>query len=463
MPTELTRRGALRACGLVATGGIAVGRGSAAVSGSAADAATANRRFVPSDHGFGFRNWGSTSRYFEEPAAPPTAEVRALVRREWREEATTTLGIDTTGLPRGVTDALARQLRASVAQRAGTNGHCYGMTLAAQAYHRDPKSIPVDRPRAAGIEHPTEPLDSPEAPVYDEIVARQADQFLRFRSWIARLAILRPAWLDQAAVLRDVRGVVDATGSASVVVFDDSLTAHQVLAHRVEPLDDGYRVHVYDPNRSAATHANSPPSIRFARRGDDLVMQPYGEYTGMVYSRYDQIERTTGRDRAGPLDHFTVDADAIRGGTFPIAQVAVDSDDVAVAVVGPDEGEPIGRLRGRHMDRGRGRFPRIRTCYGAVPGGYRIRLLANADTEYELRALIADEEDTRVDASRTGALTTGDVHEYSLTVATDGDSALRRQSANDRRSTAFTAGVIAGSAAGVGATLAVRRARESDE
>ena len=460
MPTELTRRGALRACGLVATGGITVGRGSAAVSGSADDDAVANGRFVPSDHGFGFRNWGSTSRYFEEPAAPPTTEVRTLVRREWREAATTTLGMDTTGLPRGVTDALARQLRASVAQRAGTNGHCYGMTLAAQAYHSDPESIPVDRPRAARIEHPTEPLDSPEAPVYDEIVARQADQFLRFRSWIARLAILRPAWLDQAAVLRDVRRVVDATGSASVVVFDDSWTAHQVLAHRVEQLGDGYTVQVYDPNRAAATYVNSQPSIRFVRRGGDLVMQPYGEYTGMVYSRYDQIERTTDRGRAGPLDHFTVDKDAIRGGVFPIAQVVVDSDDVAVTVIGPDEGEPMGRLRGRHMDRSRGRFPRIRTCYGAVPGEYRVRLLANADTEYELRALIADERDTRVDTSRTGVLTAGDVHEYDLTVATNDGSALRRQS-TDHRSAALAAG--AGAAAGVGATLAVRRARERDE
>ena len=454
MSGGLTRRRALRTAGALALGTVvAPGRGSARSRG---------RQFDPTRHGFGFRNWGTETQYFEIPPDPEPATVRNRVREGWRSRATAALGVDTTELPHAVTDAIARQIRTAIVQRAGTNGHCYGMSLAARAYFRRPESIPVDRAEASDIEHPTIPFDRPEAPVYEEIVARQADQFFRFRAWLARLAVLAPSWVDQAAVLRDVQTVVETTGAASVVLFDGSLSVHQVVAHRVEPTADGIRVHVYDPNRRASTYANREAMLQFRSDGDRLSMEPYDNYTGLLYTQYDQIERATERERTGPIDHFRVDRGTVLDSLFPLVQVAVDSDELTLAVTGPADCPPVDRIRGRAMDRSRGAFPRLRTCYGAVTGTYRIRLFADGDADYELRTTVADREATRLDAVRTGRATAGDLHEYELIVAKDGVTRVRRPAEN-RRSTALVGalGGAAGVAVGAGAAIAAGRARRS--
>ncbi|MFB9826003.1 hypothetical protein [Halobaculum roseum] len=393
--------------------------------------------------------------YFEPPPDPSPADVRERVRDRWHDRAQASLRIDTTGLPSGVVDAIATQIRAAVIQRAGTNGHCYGMVLSAQAYFEDPESIPVDEEVASEIAGPTVPFESPDAPVYEEIVRRQADQFLRFRPWLARRAILHPEWLDQTAVIDDVRSVVEATGTASVVLFGDSLLAHQVLVHRVEAVDGGVELGLYDPNRSSGGHRRHPPTVRFDREDGRLTMRPYDDFTGLLYTRYDQIEQASDRTRAGPLDHLDVDTDRVRDGLLPVAQVAVDSTDVALSVIEPS-GDRARRIRGRFDDRSRGSVPRLRTCYGAEIGRYRIRLLATADTTYELRTVVAGAETTRLEATRSGAMDAGAVREYELIVGSPAQTTVQRVDldrggGSKDRIVAAGIGAVAGAALGAGA------------
>ncbi|PSQ18867.1 hypothetical protein BRD00_03740 [Halobacteriales archaeon QS_8_69_26] len=100
------------------------------------------------------------------------------------------------------------------------------MVLTAQEYFERPESIPVDGRVAAEIEHPTVPVDDPSAPVYRRIVESQAEQFLRFRAWLARRSMLRPERIDTAALLEDVRATVEESGTAPVSLFGEGLVGH---------------------------------------------------------------------------------------------------------------------------------------------------------------------------------------------------------------------------------------------
>lgn len=423
--------------------------------------------FDPARHAFGFRNWGTKTQYFESPPDPSGTTLREQIRTRWRRAARASLSIDPSGFPESIVDVIATQLRAAVTQRAGTNGHCYGMALTAQAYHTDPESIPVDTAVASEIRDPTVPFDSPEAPVYREIVDQQATQFVRFGSWLARRAILRPAWLDQRAVLQDVRAVIDEIGSASVVLFDGSLMAHQVLAYDVSESGEAIEVRVYDPNRAATAYENRVDVIRFVPDGDGVSMEPYNRYTGMLYTRFDQIERSTGRTGAGPLDHVTVTADTVRDGLFPVAQIRADSDDIALWVVESGGGQSMTRLRSGHIDRRRGAVPRIRTQYGLSQGTYRIRVLADADTTYRLRAVVADIDETRVDETLTESIKRGSVQEYDLHVTGDGSDRIERVRTGERSGRSVDvvglgAGAVAGTALGIVGGQALERWRNDD-
>lgn len=308
-----------------------------------------SRAFAPVDHGYGFRNWASRDQPFEAPPNPSRQSVRERVRTDWRRQAHAVLGLDMVELPTQLTDAIATQLRLAVVQRAGTNGHCYGMCLTAQRYFERPETIPVDRQVASEIDDPTVPVEEPDAPVYEEIVQAQAAQFLGFRAWLGRRGMLRPGWVDTERVLRDVQAVIETSGTATLSVFDRSARGHQVLAYGFEEHDDGVTIPLYDPNLPARAYHHERPALRFDRDGD-TTMQPYDGYTNVLFNRYDQIERATGRQRPTPLDHTTVDAATLR------------------------------------------------SLYGAPPGTYRIGVFGTGPTDYELTTSVNDTDGTVVEA-----------------------------------------------------------------
>jgi len=452
MSREVTRRRALRRAAL--TAGLLAG----ATGGSHASQ-TERERFVPSEHGYGFRNWGDADRYFEKPSFPSRRSIRERIRSGWRDRLRADLSVDPARFPARLIEAMATQLRAAVVQRAGTNGHCYGMVLTAQRYFERPAAIPVDERVASEIQTPIAPVDEPSAPVYDEIVRRQADQYLRPRSWLGRRAVLTPERIDTVRLLRDVRAVVEQVGTATLTVMDGSLFTHQVLAYSVEPDGDGVRVPVYDPNRPAAVYGQRRPALRFEPDGDGLSMRPYGQYTHALFNQYDQIGRATDRDTATPMDYRRAGETTARESLFPLALVAVDTDDVSLVVTGPDEHE-IGRVRATHMDRESGSHDRIRSLYGAPAGTYRIGVFGDAGTTYELRTTVVGLDGTAVDTSETATVEAGQRHEYELTVTDDHDGTVGR--AGDGRSWPLVAGGVAGGLAVGALTQRALRRRNSD-
>lgn len=154
-------------------------------------------------------------------------------------------------------------------------------------------------------------------------------------------------------------------------------------------------------------------------------MRPYGSYTNAIFTRYDQIERATDRDRATPLDHVIVDRTTLRESLFPVALVLVDDGDVTLGVTDPD-GEPLGRRRGAYMDRTRGEYARVRSRFGATAGTYGIDVYADDATDYELRALVADADGPIVDETLAGSLDAGTCRSYAMEVPDDGAGQLGR-------------------------------------
>lgn len=413
--------------------------------------------FVPAEHGFGFRNWTQRDQYFDAPASPSRRSIRGTVTADWRDLAVGTIGLDTSQLPDRVVDAIAAQLRTALVQRAGTNGHCYGMALTAQRYFEQPSAIPVDRRVASEIEDPTVPIEEPTAPVYEEIVQRQADQFLKFRAWLGRRAMVRPEWIDTTRVLGDVRSVVETFGTATLSLFDGNLLGHQVLAYGFEADRSGVTIPIYDPNRTAVSYRGEVPSIRFDRRDGGLWMQPYGRYTGVLFNRFDQIERAADRETASPLDHLTVDRATVRASLFPLALVSVDAADTKLSVVAPD-GEELDRVRGTYMDRSRGDYAHVRSRYGADPGTYRIGVFGLEATDYELTALVAGPDRSIVEATRSAAVGPGELHEYDLDIPDEGAGTLERAGRGGLRP-ALLGGAAGGVAAGALGHRALQRRR----
>jgi len=423
----------------------------AAGTWASATAASARRQpdaaaFAPAEHGFGFRNWSLSDQYFADPPQPDPEAVRERIREEWSEEARAVLGLDPAQLPSTLIDALSRQLRAAVVQRAGTNGHCYGMILSAQRYFDRPETMPVDRPTASDIEVPTVPLDDPAAPVYDDIVTSQAEQYFRFRSWVGRQAVVYADRIDMAQLLDHVRSVVETTGKASLFLFDGSLSGHQVLAYDYRTDGESVRIPIYDPNWSALAYQQRTPTLRFTRDGDTASMRPYRQYTSVVFNRYDQIERATGESDVGPLDHVAADRETVREELFPTMVVTADTDAVNLTAVGP-RGRELERIESEHMDRSRGRYPRLRRRHGAAPGTYRLGVYGVDEADYELSAVVADTEGAIVDVTRTASIGVDERHEYDLEVTDAGDGTLSRVRRSGSAPTVWAAGGALGGAA----------------
>lgn len=456
MTTRITRRHLL--AGAAALAGAAGGtEGVRAARTRSVDGA-----FDPAEHGYGFRNWSTRDQYFDSPIVRSRRSVRERIRTEWNERARTVLDLDTDPFPEPLLDAVTAQVRTAIVQRAGTNGHCYGMVLTAQQYFEDPSSIPVDRRVASEIEDPTVPIEDPATPVYDGIVERQAAQYLRFRAWLGRRAMVRPEWIDASRLLGDVRSVVEAFGTATLSLFDDDLSGHQVLAYGYEEDGGGVRVPIYDPNRAATSYRGERPTLRFDRSGGALAMRAYGRYTHVLFNRYDQIERATGRGRASPLDHLRVGPSTVHESLFPVVVVTTDTEDAELAVVAPD-GTELQRIRGGLMDGSRGDLARLRSLYGADSGTYRVGVFGTRRTDYELRALAADADGAVVRAVRTGTVGSGELHEYALDVPEDGDGTMVRERRGGVPSGLVGgAGAIGGVAVGVASHRAFQRLRSRD-
>jgi len=424
---------------------------------------TGSSSFRPTEHGFGFRNWSLRDQYFEGPPDPEPETVRERIRSEWSDKARPVLGLDQVQLPTTLVDALARQVRSAVVQRAGTNGHCYGMILSAQRYFDRPEMMPVDRPTASDIDVPTVPLADPEAPVYDDIVSSQAEQYFRFRSWLGRQMAVYTAEVDTAQLLDHVRSVIDETGKASLFLFNESQNGHQVLAYDYQTDGETVQIPVYDPNWSALAYQQRTPTLQFTRDGNTASMRPYRQYTKIVFNRYDQIEQATDRSDVGPLDHVRVDQTTAREELFPTMVVTADTDAVNLTAVGPG-GTELERMTSEHMVRSRGRYPRLRRRHGAAPGTYRLGVYGTDETDYELSVAVADPESAIVNVTQTAGIGVDERHEYDLEITDAGDGTLSRVRRSGSGPSVWTAaGAVGGAAVGALGYRTLSRPRNGSE
>lgn len=406
--------------------------------------------FDPERHGFGFRNWGAGQREFHIPVAetdPAQVAVRDHIFTEWDGRAESVFDVELRQTNDVFLEALATLLRIAIVQRAGTNGYCYGMSLAAQAYYESPSSIPIDRRYASDIRHPAEPLSEPVAPVYRDIAQLQADQYLRFRSWLGRRAMLWPERIDVAAQLRDIRAVVDVFGTAQVFLFAGSTKGHQVLAYDYEDHADGTSVSVYDPNFSASSYEDRVRILEFDATDGGYEVRPYDQYTGVLFNRHDRIEVATGRSGVTLFDHFDGNPVRIREAIIPTALVTVDTADVDLGIVDPN-GSRFDRLVSDFMDASRGGLARIRAGYGIEPGVYRIHIHGRRRTAYDLHVRIAGPAETRLSASRIAAIDAGEIHIYEATVPENSGESGNLELVDDSNDGGILSAAIAGTAGG---------------
>lgn len=403
--------------------------------------------FSPVRHGFGFRNWSTRTQRFDPPPDPTKREIGELIKTGWRDSAQDIIGLDTRSLAQPLVDAISLRLRIALSQRAGTNGHCYGMVLAAQKYYEDPDIIPVDRALARDIDHPAVPLDDPDAPVYDDILRLQTTQFLRFRAWLARRAMLYPHRIDARAVLDDITAVIDTFGTAAVTVFSEARAGHQLLAYRIDETPDGVSLRVYEPNTTANGHRLSPVELRFESVNGSLRMTPYRQYTHLLFNRFDRIEQTGVRDTATPLDHLTLNAAEIAASLFPFALVLADTSNVTLDVLTPS-GEPVHRLSSPEMDRFRDEYPRVRSLHGTQPGTYHVSVYAHEPTDYTVRTIVADPDGAIVDESRVDTIDAGQRHTYTLEIPRTGSGSFQPTASDRWRPVVFGAAGMAAGAAG---------------
>lgn len=203
--------------------------------------------FDPRVHGFGFANWegetgtgadGETFTY--ESGTVTRDEVRRTIDESW-----------STTLSEAQTALLTRIVYAWIAGETATNGHCYGMALAADHYFRIPSDLPDGVDVASDVPHPTGRYDA----VGERIRWFQTSQLLRAEPyWFAFLG-LRWGLGDHSESLDRLTEAIDATGTSGIALTGAPI-AHQVLAYGYERGDDRTDVFVYDPTFQASAHGD---------------------------------------------------------------------------------------------------------------------------------------------------------------------------------------------------------------
>lgn len=426
--------------------------------------------FDPTVHGFGFRNWGTSGSMYAEHDHDTVDEeqVRRVIRRRWDEPAARHLGVDVSDVERRTFDAIAKQLYVSINQGSATNGHCYGMVFAAQQYYDRPETVPLDRSVASELTHPEAPVDQPStAPVGREIDLFHVTQFLNFDAWIGRRAMLRPSWIDYERQLDALTTAVDVTGTAGITLFETyDRPSHQVLVYDYERSGDRTRLFVYDPNYPAARYEKlaDPLTVTVDQTGSRPTVTAYTDaYDQLLFNRRDRriAEFTGQRDPTVAVDEEAVNPDV----AFSIVEFLVESRDVSLTVVGPDD-RPVGRDTASLVDRRQSEYDLLRYRYGFEPGRYLLRVVGDADGEYVLTGIAADRVATRLDAEREATISAGSVHTYVADVPASGSGELRRadESTIDWPRVAGGAGVgLAACAAGVHGIRRYRSGRTRDE
>ncbi|KAB1193214.1 hypothetical protein GJR96_07040 [Haloferax sp. MBLA0076] len=370
--------------------------------------------FDPERHAFGFKNWSSSDVAYPEHqhASVDPKAVEKRIRREWSGVFSDLFGLALSNTPGSLVSLLASQLSVDVNQLAASNGHCYGMTFAAQRYFEVPGDLPDGVETASDVSDPEIPLGSDEGPIGDLIDHYQVTQLLDVHAWLGRRRMLRPRHIDYEAELAALVAVIDEFGTAGITLVDSETRAsHQVLVYGYDETPTGVELTLYDPNYPAQKYLNQTRRLTIDV-GKTTPVSGSSEYDAFVFNRWDRAIRsdadTTKPTQNGVRETF----DHLLSRVF---RVAVDSDAVSLAVVDPG-GNPVGRNNAAFMDREQSDVWATRYCYDAPAGTYRLALVGATETAYDLRVQVAGLGTESLDTVVWKALSSGEVHEYEITV-----------------------------------------------
>jgi hypothetical protein len=335
-------------------------------------------------------------------------------------------GVALSNTPGSVTSVLARQLSVSVNQLAASNGHCYGMTFAAQRYFETPGDLPDGVDTAAQVTDPEIPLGSEEGPIGDLIDRYQTKQILDIYAWLGRRRMLRPKRIDYESELAALVAVLDEFGTAGLTLINtDSRISHQVLVYGYDDTPNGVTLAVYDPNFAARQYGNTELSLEVDLTRPKPVTG-FAEYDAFVFNRWDRAIRA-GAEVTEPCR--SDDRDDFGHLLSRVVRVAVDTPDVSLALVDPD-GTPVGRNTADYMDRERSDVSATRYRYDAPAGRYRLAVVGAEKTNYDLRVQVAGVESGTLDTAVSTSVASGGVHEYALDVPEDETPTLSRVGEN---------------------------------
>ena len=372
--------------------------------------------FSPTRHGFGFTNWGTTSGRYpgHEHDRVSIDEVRQTIENTWSERLATATHLS---FPAGslATDALALKIYTNVNQGAGTNGHCYGMAYAAEAYYKTPDVIPVDADSASAIPEPTGPY----RPVGDDIDYYHNTQYLEYDAWAARQAVFGSEDIDYDAQLEAITSALDETGTAGLTMHSTGRGwGHQILATGYSSVGDRVEVAVYDPNIAAGSgrysSESTSPSVTFDTSGDRTTVEPYdGVYDRIVYSNVDgRLDPTAmlrlGTDQASQWFESLLTNVVTFLTQSPVELTVTDAD-----------GSELSRISSEAMSLEPTEYDHVRTDIGTTSREYEVELTGTAEGEYTLEVQGQRDDGSTLSSTVEGQITEGETRRYRAVLPDD--------------------------------------------
>lgn len=366
--------------------------------------ALGGERFDPAVDGFGFANWSGETG--ETPEGRQFRyEYEGVTRQDVLDAITNSWEL--MGFGDVVERLLARFVYSFIDRQAATNGHCYGMVFAADAYYQNPSKLPAGIDSAGEIPHPTGEYDT----VGDRISAYHTSQLLTSEVLWYGLLGRQGDHIDSAVALENIVDEIDATGTAGVALFRDG-GGHQVLAYEYEQRANEVELFVYDPNLPATDYETAAEPFRSLTvdADDGELSEPYGT----LYDRFVYIDPELSVATAEAMiskDTLAAELiDALFVGLGSPARLEVEAPP-GTTVIRPTTDRET-RVATEYSD--------AVLIIGASPDEYDVTVVGEGEGEYALETFGVQNGDVVLETTTTGTISEDRRVTYSVTLASEG-------------------------------------------
>lgn len=330
-----------------------------------------DRRFEPTVHGFGFRNWGTASERHlsHDHDSISQEEIERVIHRDWGSYLSQQNWMALSDLPKALRETIVKQLYVSINQGSATDGHCFGMVNAAAEYFLNPDRIPSQ-------DRHLDSIDAPIAEVGDTIDFHHNRQILDPHTWGAWMLLYGGFELEYEPQLSAIRGTIDRVGIAGLAVATwPRLKGHSVLAYDYRERRGELILEVYDPNWSAEAYQDRTREIRFDTSGKRPRLASYydQQYSRVVYVGSKLRLPALVRTGADVLARYLLGGILTVVVTSPVSLRVVDS-----------MGTELRRDTADHTSSQPTEYSNIRYRYGKPSDEYTIHVSGTAGTQFTL-------------------------------------------------------------------------------